>query len=246
MNSRRRALAALVGSSSLLVASGVAFAMSWDSGVGTDLEQVTATRSAAELAISRGPARPAADSPTTQRTAEQPQGPSLAESLDIPVVDATTIVIEAPAPPPLGLRIPSVDVDMPIAATGVQDDGQMALPENPNVIGWYKFGAMPGDKRGSAVLGGHVDSIADGVGPLSRLASVEVGERVVVTDDEGRPVRYEVTSVERITKAALPVDVLFRPDGPHQLAVITCGGRYIPDAGGYEDNIVVLARPVAR
>ena len=243
MTRRSRALVALVASTALLLGSGVAWAVSRSQGVGTDLEQVTAARTAADLTVSRGPGRPAtADQQDSQpgATASQKQAP------EIPMTDATEIVFDEPVAPPRRLAIPGVDVAMPIAATGVQGDGQMELPDDPSVIGWYKFGASPGDPRGSAVLGGHVDSIEQGIGPLARLASVEVGERLVVTDSDGRLVRYEVTSVQRITKASLPVDVLFRPEGPHQLAVITCGGRYIPDAGGYEDNIVVLARPVAR
>ena len=237
MTSRRRALAALGLSSALLVGSGLAFATYRDAGVGTDLAQVTQARSAADVAVSRGPSRPAATNGS--------QPASSSPVVDVPIIDATEIVIEEPPAAPQSLRIPGVGVQMPVAATGVQADGQMELPDDPNVIGWYKFGASPGDKRGSAVLGGHVDSIEQGVGPLARLASAEVGERVVVLDAAGKPVRYEITSVQRITKAALPVDVLFRPEGPHQLAVVTCGGRYLPDAGGYEDNIVVLARPVS-
>ncbi len=50
--------------------------------------------------------------------------------------------------------------------------------------------------------------------------------------------------MERIPKAALPVDRLFAPDIAHRLVVVTCGGRYLPDTGGYEDNIVVIATPV--
>ncbi len=69
---------------------------------------------------------------------------------------------------------------------------------------------------------------------------------MTVTGSDGAPVRYRVETVQRITKAALPVDTLFRPGGRHQLAVVTCGGRYIPEAGGYEDNIVVIAAPVER
>ena len=237
MTSRRRALAALGLSSALLIGSGLAFATYRDAGVGTDLAQVTQARSAADVAVSRGPSRPAAT------TGSQPASSS--PVVDVPIIDATEIVIEEPPAAPQSLRIPGVGVQMTVAATGVQADGQMELPDDPNVIGWYKFGASPGDKRGSAVLGGHVDSIEQGVGPLARLASAEVGERVVVLDAAGKPVRYEITSVQRITKAALPVDVLFRPEGPHQLAVVTCGGRYLPDTGGYEDNIVVLARPVS-
>lgn len=240
MAPRRRALVALTASSALLVGSGVAFAMSYDNGVGTDLAQVNSARTAAELTVSRGPGRPSSDvKAEPQQTVDSP-----APVVDVPITDATEIVIAEPPAAPRQLRLDGVDVMMPIAATGVQGDGQMELPDDPNVIGWYKFGAAPGDRRGSAVLGGHVDSIEKGIGPLARLASVQVGERIVVTDGKGRPVAYEVTSVQRITKAALPVDTLFRPGGEHQLAVVTCGGRYLPDAGGYEDNIVVLARPV--
>jgi hypothetical protein len=240
MASRRRAVVALVASSALLLGSGVAFAMTRDAGVGTDLAQVTSTRTAADLTVSRGPSRPATDVPVEPKQ-EVDNAPPVA---DVPLTDATQIVIDGPPAAPSQLRIDGVDVSMPIAATGVQSDGQMELPDDPSVIGWYKFGAAPGDRRGSAVLGGHVDSVDEGIGPLVRLASVQVGERVVVTDGEGRPVAYQVSSVQRITKSALPVDTLFRPGGRHQLVVITCGGRYLADAGGYEDNIVVLARPV--
>jgi hypothetical protein len=133
---------------------------------------------------------------------------------------------------------------MPIRATGVQGDGQMELPDDPREVGWYRFGALPGDARGSAVLGGHVDSVRYGVGPLARLAGVEVGARIAVTGPDGDQLRYRVTAVERISKAALPTDRLFDPDVKHRLVVVTCGGRYLPEAGGYEDNIVVIATPI--
>jgi hypothetical protein len=70
---------------------------------------------------------------------------------------------------------------------------------------------------------------------------VQEGARITVTSADGQRLDYTVTSVERITKAALPVDRLFDPDVKHRLVVITCGGRFLPDAGGYEDNIVVIA-----
>jgi hypothetical protein len=120
----------------------------------------------------------------------------------------------------------------------------MELPDDPRRIGWYRFGALPGDDRGSAVLGGHVDSERYGTGPLARLAAVHEGAQITVTGADGQRIRYEVTSVERIEKAALPVDRLFAPDVAHRLVVVTCGGLFLPDAGGYEDNIVVIAEPV--
>jgi hypothetical protein len=248
MSQRTRALVALLASVALLVGSGLAWATARSSGVGTDLEQVTVARTGADSSVSRGPQRPAAPAQRDDVAADDAEtaGAATRPGIDVPVVDATEIVIPEPVDPPRELRIDSVGVTMPIAATGVAQDGQMQLPDDPQVIGWYRFGASPGERRGSAVLGGHVDSVSGGVGPLARLASVEMGDAVTVVGADGQPVAYRVESVQRITKAALPVDTLFRPRGPHQLAVVTCGGRYLPEAGGYEDNIVVIATPVAR
>jgi hypothetical protein len=51
-------------------------------------------------------------------------------------------------------------------------------------------------------------------------------------------------SRELIQKRALPLDALFRRDGPPRLALITCGGPFLPDVGSYRDNVVVVAEPV--
>ncbi|MGB9373288.1 MAG: hypothetical protein WCA82_03900, partial [Jiangellales bacterium] len=94
MSQRTRALVALVASIALLVGSGVAWAMARTSGVGTDLEQVAVARVAADSAASRGPQRPAApaaqDAATTDRDTSKD---AVRPGIDIPVVDATEIVI---------------------------------------------------------------------------------------------------------------------------------------------------------
>lgn len=251
MTARSRALIAFVASAAVVIASGIAWAATRSSGVGTDLAQVTSIRTAADSVAARGPQRPAVPSQATGSpddgtdTARDGGRSTAVVPTDIPVVDATEIVVPEPTPPPRSVRIAGVDVAMPVIATGVAEDGQMELPDDPSVLGWYRFGPAPGDRRGSAVLAGHVDSIEKGIGPLARLASVPVGERIVVTGPDGKRLTYQVTDVARIAKAALPIDAIFRPGGRHQLVVVTCGGRYLPDAGGYEDNIVLTARPVA-
>ncbi|MCU0262400.1 MAG: class F sortase [Candidatus Nanopelagicales bacterium] len=239
MNSRRNAAASLVASLALLVVSLGAWATSRDQGVGTDLEQVTLATASIAAA---GDTLPRGGTSESARADAVPAAPLVT---DVPIVDATRIEALEEVTPPRRVRIGSRDVSMPIIATGVTPDGQMELPDDPRDIGWYRFGALPGDPRGSAVLGGHVDSQRYGTGPLARLASVQEGARITVTSADGQRLDYTVTSVERITKAALPVDRLFDPHVDHRLVVITCGGRFLPDAGGYEDNIVVIATPAA-
>jgi hypothetical protein len=119
----------------------------------------------------------------------------------------------------------------------------MALPDDPDRLGWYRYGPVPGDPAGSAVLAGHVDSVREGIGPLAGLASAVPGQRVRVTMADGRTQRFVVVGVERIAQARLPLDQLFARDGQARLSLVTCGGRYLPEAGGYEDNVVVTALP---
>jgi hypothetical protein len=132
---------------------------------------------------------------------------------------------------------------MPVRPTGIRADGEMALPDDPDRLGWYRYGPAPGAAAGSAVLAGHVDSVEEGVGPLSVLTAARPGQRVLVRLADGSVRRYVVVGVERIAQARLPVDTLFARDGQHRLSLVTCGGRYLPDAGGYEDNVVVTALP---
>lgn len=235
MNSRTSATATLVGSLVLLAVAAGLWLGSQTRGVALEVPLAAASAGEAESAAA---ARAGGPTPGRGDTAR-----ALPDPASVPRVDATRIQPLEQVDPPRELRIPSAGVTMPIVATGVLDDGQMELPEDPAEIGWYRFGPGPGDQRGSVVLGGHVDSTRFGVGPLARLGTIEEGARITVTDADGTAVRYRVTSVERIRKAALPTDRLFDPDSEPRLVVITCGGRYLPEAGGYEDNIVVIARP---
>jgi LPXTG-site transpeptidase (sortase) family protein len=92
------------------------------------------------------------------------------------------------------------------------------------------------------VLIGHRDTVAEGPGALFDLDEVQSGDPVVVRAGN-RSLRYEVVSLRSIDKAALP-DALFGRTGQPRLVLITCGGPYLPEAGGYQENVVVVARPV--
>ena len=137
----------------------------------------------------------------------------------------------------------SVGLDLPVVPQGVDRDGRMALPDQPSRLGWYRFGAAPGDDRGAVVLAGHVDSSRYGAGPLTRLAGLERGDHLSVRDARGRSTTYVVVKVQRIPKSDFAPDDVFERSGPAVLRVITCGGAYEPRHGGYQDNLVVTAAP---
>jgi hypothetical protein len=144
---------------------------------------------------------------------------------------------------PVRVIMPSTDIAAPLRSVGVAPDGQMEIPPNPRVMGWYRFGAVPGERSGgSVVLAGHLDSKRFGLGPLARLRDMRPGDPVEVALADGTRRSYRVTRLERFDRQALPA-FLFSRTGPDRLRVITCGGEYDADAGGYQQNLVVTAVP---
>ncbi len=193
--------------------------------------------------LTRPPA--AAGAPVEQAlgaaTAAPPPAPSPGTTPGVAVRDA------APAPPaemvpPVRVQVPGRGLDVPVDPVGTTADGQMALPDDVDRAGWYRFGPVPG-APGSAVVAGHVDDVEQGLGAMAALRAAEPGDEVLVTDAAGAVTGWRVVSRESLDKQALPVDVLFRRDGPPRLTLVTCGGPFLPEVGGYRDNVVVVAEP---
>jgi LPXTG-site transpeptidase (sortase) family protein len=147
-----------------------------------------------------------------------------------------------PADAPVSVELPSVDITAEVLPVGAAEDGQMELPDDPNVVGWYRFGPTAGDGTGSVVLAGHVDSRRYGLGALVRLQNTEVGDDVVVRTETGEIREYAVVDVEYVPRAELPIAEVFRRDGAEQLLLITCAGDFDRDRG-YRENVIVTAEP---
>ena len=145
---------------------------------------------------------------------------------------------------PTRLSINSLAVSAPVVPTGVTRAGNAQIPRDGDVVGWYEFGSAPGDATGSTVLIGHRDTQAEGPGVLFDLDTITPGD-VLTVRSGSTSLRYEVVALRSIDKDGLP-DSLFRRGGPPQLVVITCGGAFIPEAGGYQENLFAVAVPVDR
>jgi LPXTG-site transpeptidase (sortase) family protein len=181
---------------------------------------------------------PPASARSTQRPGSAP-GSVRARPAGVQAVQRSVRATIAPE----RISAPRIGLSLPVRATGVDDQGLMALPDTAYAVGWYRFGRGPLDRRGATVIAGHVDTRAEGTGPLARLASLRAGDVLSVLVD-GRERRYRVDRVERIAKSVLDLPALFAREGAARLHLITCGGEYVPDRGGYQDNVVVTARPI--
>ena len=189
--------------------------------------------SAAGLRI---PAPSATSSPTTSPTAS---ASSVASSAPTMTAAPATPAPDQVASPPTRVVVPRLGVDMAVQPQGVDDRGQMGLPADPAVAGWYRFGAAPTDAQGAVVVAAHVDSKTYGVGPFSRLGSAQVGDEVRLAVSGGDQV-YRVTQVARVDKAQLDEAGLFSLTGPARLHLVTCTGDYV-NGRGYQQNLVVVA-----
>lgn len=146
-------------------------------------------------------------------------------------------------PVPRRLRLPSLDLDLPVVAVGVAGNGEMVVPEDVDDTGWYRHGPAPGEP-GNAVVAGHVDSREQGLGAFHRLVDLAVGDRVEVVADDDTTSTWEVTGRQLVDKAEVDPRDLFRRSGRPRLVLVTCGGEFDGSARSYRSNVVVVARPV--
>jgi LPXTG-site transpeptidase (sortase) family protein len=159
----------------------------------------------------------------------------------VPTARATLSPRAVDPPPPRRFRVPALQLDLPVVPVGVDSAGSMALPETVHQVAWYRFSARPGQPTGTTVLAAHVDTVQDGLGPFARLHQASEGDEMAV-EIAGKTRRYVVTSVNKIAKSDVPLDQVFRRDGPPELKVITCGGTF-SRRDGYRDNVIVTASP---
>jgi LPXTG-site transpeptidase (sortase) family protein len=172
--------------------------------------------------------------------------PSPTMSSASPVVSPTPS--QAPTPPalsaPVRVRIPQIGVAAQIISVGLDKAKAVAIPEDIMKVGWYELGVPPGASQGSAVLVAHRDGRVQGHGVFYNLGQLGLGDKVFVTTSAAEKLAYKVVSRELISKKRLPLKELFAIDGPPRLTLISCGGYYDRNNGGYQDNIVVTAVPI--
>jgi LPXTG-site transpeptidase (sortase) family protein len=177
-----------------------------------------------------GPA-PNSPSPQTRERTGRPRVAVQSSDLDSDATHAT----------PTRLSVPSLGVDAPVVPTGVTRAGNAEIPADGDVIGWYEYGSAPGDERGNTILIGHRDTQAEGPGALFDLDLITEGATIAVAAGRST-IDYRVVAVRSVEKSGLPSSI-FRRSGPPRLVVITCGGAFLPEAGGYQENLYAVAIP---
>jgi sortase (surface protein transpeptidase) len=129
---------------------------------------------------------------------------------------------------------------MAVVPVGVAPGAAMEIPDAFDRAGWYRYGAAPGAAAGTAVIAGHIDTTSDRA-PFSQLKTLAAGTLLRVGRQDAPTLNYRVVSVELMAKDTFAGDSVFRLTGPHELKVVTCGGRWLDERMDYSDNVIVTA-----
>lgn len=188
----------------------------------------------------------APSAPPTTAPSAPPSGAPDTDSTPSVATQSARLADVQPSEPvtPQRLTVPAIGVaGAPVDPVGVDPDGTMEIPTDVRRVGWYDYGPAPGDDEGSAVLTAHVDSREQGAGVFYDLDGLTRGDVVEVGMSDGTSRTFVVEEVRQIPKVDLPTGDLFRRDGRHQVALITCGGDFDASSRHYQDNLVVIATP---
>jgi len=144
----------------------------------------------------------------------------------------------SPAAPPVRLSVPALGINAPVETVRLDRQGNLASPAALKDVAWYAGGAAPGDP-GSAVMDGHL-GVRPGQAVFWNLPKIRAGDVIVVTQADGTQVQFKVDSVQTYSRTAT-VPQIFSTDGPPQLWLITCSGRWDYSRATYKDRLVVHA-----
>ncbi len=140
---------------------------------------------------------------------------------------------------PMRLRIPDIYVDTNFVELGLQENGEVEVPEGYEEVGWYTKGPTPGE-LGPAVVLGHVDSYK-GPGVFLSLGQLRPGDYVYVDREDGTTATFRVTELERYDRSEFPKEKVYGNIDHAGLRLITCSGTFNRDAQEYNRVLVVYA-----
>jgi len=141
---------------------------------------------------------------------------------------------------PKMIIIPSIGVDGFMQNVGVDQNKQVAVPNNIHMGGWFNQSARPGE-NGLSIIDGHVDGYQnDGI--FKRLSELKKGQTFTVEKGDGSRLEYSVLDIKTVpTEAAAAVLFSQEPTVTSQLNIITCGGSFDKEDRSYTERVIVIA-----
>jgi LPXTG-site transpeptidase (sortase) family protein len=141
---------------------------------------------------------------------------------------------------PKKIRIPKIGIDSFVQQAGVDQNNQIAVPNNVHLAGWFVDSQKPG-QNGLSIISGHVSGrTTDGV--FKELASLAPGDKFEVELGSGQVLQYTVVGLAS-AKTEDSASLLFsqKPNIKSQLNLITCDGPFDRAANQYTERLILYS-----
>lgn len=142
---------------------------------------------------------------------------------------------------PKKIIIPAIGVDAFVQKVAVDQNKEVAVPNNLFVVGWFVDTVRPGQK-GLSLIDGHVTGRSnDGI--FKNLDKLQVGDGYYVELGDGTKLSYEVTGKKSApTKESVSIMFSQDPKVASQLNLVTCGGKYDEKTRSYDQRLTILSK----
>ncbi len=157
-----------------------------------------------------------------------------------------------PSPPHIAVAPRSVPTSIQLAGSrnpirvvpiGVTAEGVLEPPADISTAGWWVSGPRPG-MPGRAVITGHIDSAAAGLGAFAALDLLHTGDTITLAEADGQTLHFKVTNRQEIQKTQLDPRLLQRTTNTSDLLLVTCIGDFNYSTHSYQSNLIITAVPV--
>ena len=122
----------------------------------------------------------------------------------------------------------------------IDQNQQIAVPNNINIAGWFVDSVRPGE-AGLSIIDGHVNGVSVNDGVFKRLNELVPGDTAQVITGEGAVVSFIVRSNQEI-KTEDSATVLYSqdPNIKSQLNLITCTGNFNSSIRQYDKRQITV------
>lgn len=142
-----------------------------------------------------------------------------------------------------GADAEEVGLDAYLQNVGVDQNREVAVPNNIHMGGWFVDSVRPGDK-GLSIIDGHLNgNYQDGI--FIDLDTMKQGDIYTIEFGDGSKKQFKIKTIHSV-ELDTAASVLFSQDPAitNQLTLITCGGVYDRQARLYDKRVIVVSELV--
>lgn len=150
---------------------------------------------------------------------------------------------EVPADMPKRINLPTIDTSGYIQSVGIDQNGDIAVPSNVLMAGWYVSSSRPGD-AGLSIITGHRDGVLKG-GVFRYIGNLKKGDVFEIEYGDSSLKYFKVVEVRSVSIEEA-YDLLYeqREGIKEQLNLISCSGTYDKTEATYDQRIIVVSEKI--